>query len=141
MAGTGDRISGSFFLVLGLTLYFFINPTYIETVDGGNLAPSTFPNILALILAACGAILLFKPTTQNAPDLRAMFITIAYVAMLVAGLYAMSKFGFEYVAPLLSLAVMLAIGERRLLWLVLGVVVMPIVIWFLVTVVLGRALP
>ncbi len=141
MPGTVDRISGSFFLVLGLTLYFYVNPTYIETVDGGNLAPSTFPNILALIVAVCGAILLFKPTAQQAPDLRAMFITSTYVAMLVAGLYAMSKFGFEYVASVLALTIMLAIGERRPFWLLLGVVVIPALIWFLVTVVLGRALP
>lgn len=141
MAGTTDRISGTFFLILGLALHFFIIPNYIETVDGGNLAPSTFPNILAILLAACGAILLFKPTSQPVPDLYGMAITSAYVALLVAGLYAMSKFGFEYIAPILALVVMVAIGERRPLWLGLGVIAMPALIWFLVTVVLGRALP
>lgn len=141
MAGTGDRISGTFFLVLGLALYFIINPNYIETVDGGNLAPSTFPNILAIVLAVCGAILLFKPTTQQVPDLRSLIVTSAYVALLVVGLYSMSKFGFEYVAPFLALAIMLAIGERRPFWLGVGVVAMPALIWFLVTVVLGRSLP
>lgn len=141
MAGTGDRISGTFFLVLGLALYFFINPNYIETVNGGNLAPSTFPNILAIVLAVCGAALLFKPTTQQVPDLRNVLVTSAYVALLVVSLYAMSKFGFEYIAPVLALAIMVAIGERRPLWLGIGVVAMPGLIWFLVTVVLGRALP
>lgn len=141
MTGTGDRISGTFFLVLGLVLYFFVNPNYIETVDGGNLAPGTFPNILAIVLAACGAILILKPTNQRAPELRGLMITSAYVGMLVLGLYSMSKFGFEYIAPILALVIMLAIGERRPIWLGLGVVAMPAIIWFLVIVVLGRSLP
>lgn len=141
MTGTVDRISGAFFFVLGLVIYFLINPNFIETVDGGNLAPSTFPNILAIILAVCGAILLFKPTNQQVPDMRDMLVTSAYVAVLVAGLYSMSIFGFEYIAPILALVIMLAIGERRPLWLGSGVVAMPALIWFLVTVVLGRALP
>lgn len=141
MAGSGDRISGTFFLVLGLALYFFVIPNYIETVDGGNLAPSTFPNILAVILAVCGAILLFKPTAQQVPDLRSVLVTSIYVALLVVGLYGMSRFGFELIAPVLALAIMIAIGERRPLWLGMGVVAMPALIWFLVTLVLGRSLP
>lgn len=141
MAGTGDRISGTLFLVLGLALYFFINPNFIETVDGGNLAPSTFPNILAIVLALCGAILLFKPTSQQVPELRSVLVTSTYVALLIVGLYAMSIYGFEYIAPVLALAIMFAIGERRPLWLGIGVIAMPALIWFLVTVVLGRSLP
>ncbi len=141
MAGIGDRISGTFFLVLGLTMYLFVNPNYIESVNGGNISPNTFPNILSIIIAVCGTMLLFKPTTQQAPDLRSVAITSMYVLLLVVGLYAMSKFGFEYVAPVLAFVIMIAIGERRLHWLLLGIVGMPVLIWLLVTIVLGRALP
>ncbi len=70
-----------------------------------------------------------------------LMVTGAYTALLAAGIYTMSLFGFEYVAPVLALALMLMIGERRPLWLVLGTVVMPLIIWFLVTFALGRALP
>ncbi len=141
MVGLGDRISGTFFLLLGLTMYLYVNPNYIETVDGGNISPSTFPNILAIVLAVCGALLLYKPTAQQTPDIRSIAITTLYVLLLCIGLYAMSKVGFEYVAPILALVIMLAIGERRSLWLAIGVIGIPVLIWFLVTIALGRALP
>ena len=141
MVGLSDRISGTFFLILGLTMYLYINPNYIESVDSGSIAPRTFPNIISLIIAVCGGVLLFKPTSQKTPDLRSVGITAFYVLLLVIGLFAMSKYGFEYVAPGLALAIMLAIGERRPLWLTFGAVGMPLLIWFLVSVVLGRALP
>lgn len=141
MVGFSDRISGTFFLILGLTMYLFVNPVYIESVDGGNITPSTFPNILSIIIAICGALLLFKPTTQQPPDLRSVAITGLYVLLLTSGLYTMSRFGFEFVAPVLALFIMLAIGERRPVWLFTGVIGMPALIWFLVTIVLGRTLP
>lgn len=136
-----DRISGLFFLLLGLAMYFWVNPNYIESVDGGNLSPDTMPNILSIILAICGASLILKPTDEQIRNPILMAKTGLYVGLLVAGIYAMSLFGFEYVAPFLALAIMWLLGERRPLWLVLGVIVMPAVIWFLVTQVLGRALP
>ena len=141
MVGFSDRISGTFFVILGITMYLFVNPNYIESVDGGNLSPGAFPNILSIIIAVCGAVLLFKPTTQQTPDVRSVAITGLYVLLLIGGLYAMSKFGFEYVGPPLALVIMLAIGERRPGWLLAGAVGMPALIWFLVTIALGRALP
>lgn len=136
-----DRISGLFFLLLGLAMYFWVNPNYIESVDSRNLSPDTMPNILSIILALCGALLILKPTDEKIRNPILMAKTALYVGLLIAGIYAMSLFGFEYVAPFLALAIMWLLGERRPLWLILGVIVMPAVIWFLVTQVLGRALP
>lgn len=136
-----DRISGLFFMALGLAMYFWINPTYIETVEGGNLSPDTLPNIISIILAISGAFVLIKPTNHRIRDPALMAKTGLYVALLTTGLWAMSWFGFEYVAPVLALAIIWLIGERRPLWIALGVVVMPAIIWFLVTQLLGRALP
>lgn len=136
-----DRISGLFFLLLGLAMYFWVSPNYIESVDSRNLSPDTMPNILSIILALCGALLILKPTDEQIRNPILMAKTALYVGLLIAGIYAMSLFGFEYVAPFLALAIMWLLGERRPLWLVLGVIVMPAVIWFLVTQVLGRALP
>jgi len=141
MGMNADRFSGAFFLVLGLAMYFYVIPNYVEHVDEGNIAPATMPNIISLILAFCGAVLVLKPTDFQMRDPALMAKTGLYVAVLVAGIWAMSKFGFEYVAPVLALAIMWFIGERRPLWLVLGVIVMPAIIWFLVTQTLGRGLP
>ena len=67
-------------------------------------------------------------------------MVVLYLAVIAAGLFVMSFFGFVIVAPLLALAIMLLFGERRPLWLALGSLAMPAVIWFLVVQVLGRAL-
>lgn len=136
-----DRISGLFFMLLGLAMYFWVNPNYIETVEGGNISPDTLPNIISIILAVSGAFLALKPTDHQVRNPALMAKTGLYVALLVVGIWAMSWVGFEYVAPVLALAIMWFIGERRPFWLGLGVVAMPTIIWFLVTQVLGRALP
>jgi putative tricarboxylic transport membrane protein len=141
MAISADRVSGAFFFMFGLAMYFVVNPNYIETVASGNIAPATFPNVISIVIAVSGAILVLKPTNQRVRDVRSMTITAIYAALLAVGIYAMSWFGFEYVAPVLALTIMWIIGERRPFWLGLGAVGMPVIIWFLVTQVLGRALP
>lgn len=141
MAKSADRISGIFFLLFGLAMYFYVNPNYIETTDSGNISPNTVPNIVSIVIAICGTFLAIKPTNHRTRNPQSMAITGFYVVILATGLYAMSWVGFVYVAPVLALVIMWAIGERRPLWLGLGVVAMPAIIWFLVTQVLGRALP
>lgn len=141
MTVSADRLSGGFFCLFGLAMYFFVIPVYVENAEGGSLAPNTLPNIVSIIIAISGLLLAIKPTKQQMRDPRKMAITGIYVLLLVAGIYGMSIYGFEYVAPVLALAIMWIIGERRPLWLVSGVVIMPALIWFVVTQLLGRALP
>lgn len=141
MTISADRLSGAFFLLFGLAMYFLVIPEYVEVTDEGNLSPNTMPNIISLALAFCGALLVLKPTEHQLQDRRFFIKTGVYIAILAAGIYAMSLFGFEYIGPVLALAIMLMIGERRPLWLGAGVILMPLIIWFLVTHVLGRALP
>lgn len=138
---TADRISGAFFLLLGLAMYFLVNPSNIESVDGGNIDPDALPNVVSIVIAFCGLLLLLKPTSQQLYDVDSMLRTGMYVVLLAVGIYAMSWFGFEFVAPVMAFAIMWLVGERRLLWLILGTVGMPLLIWFLVIHALGRALP
>ena len=136
-----DRVSGAFFFLFGLAMYFLIIPEYVELNDEGNLSPNTMPNIISLVIAFFGAVLVLKPTPHQLQNMRYFVMTGTYIGILAAGIYAMSLFGFEYVGPVMALAIMLIIGERRPLWLGAGVIIMPLLIWFLVTYVLGRALP
>ena len=141
MGISADRVSGAFFLLFSLALYFLIIPHQVESPDGGNLAPQTVPNYIAMVIGLCGAALIVKPTSFKIQNTRSFMLAGAYAGILALGIYAMSLFGFEIVAPVLSLAIMLMIGERRPLWLIAGTVLMPLIIWFLVTYPLGRALP
>lgn len=138
---SADRLSGAFFLLFGLAMYFLVIPTYVEVADEGNISPNTLPNWISIVITLCGAALVLKPTPYQTQDLRHFVVTGAYVAVLVVGIYAMSLFGFVYVAPMLALAIMIMIGERRPLWLFAGAIVMPAIIWFFVEYVLHRVLP
>ena len=68
MGLNADRVSGAFFLLLGLAMYFLVIPNYVESVEGGNLAPKTLPNIISLIIAVGGGVLVLKPTEQQLRD-------------------------------------------------------------------------
>lgn len=136
-----DRLCGLFFVLFGLMLFFYLIPTQIETVDYGAIRPKTMPQILSVIMGVFGAILMLRPSDgtdlQQVPWLKSARI----VAILVAGLMLIAQFGFVYIAAPLSLALMRIMGERRPLWLGLGVLGMPALIWFAVTVLLERPLP
>lgn len=138
---SADRISGAFFLLLGLALYFVVIPAQVETPEGGNLAPQTVPNFISFVLIICSACLIVRPTDHETRGARSLVLGGAYAGVLALCIFVMSRFGFEMVAPFMSLAIMLMIGERRPLWLLGGAILMPLLIWFLVTYPLGRALP
>jgi putative tricarboxylic transport membrane protein len=141
MTNSADRLTGAFFLIFGLAMVFLVIPAYVEAPEGGNLSPRTLPYVVAWVISVCGGLLILKPTTHQAPDGRFFMQAGAYVAVLGGSIYAMSLFGFIYVAPALALVIMLMIGERRPLWLGIGAVLMPAAIWFLVTQLLERGLP
>ncbi len=138
---SADRLSGAFFAVFGLVMYFLVNPGFIEVVDTGNIRPETVPNWLALVIAGCGALLALRPTQHRAGAPQQTVRAGLFLAVLCAGVWAMSHLGFLIVAPLLALVLMLLIGERRPVWLGLGVAGVPAIVWLLVEVLLDRPLP
>ena len=138
---TSDRASGLFFLLSGALLYMTVIPAFVEKADGGWLQPGTVPNAAALVMALCGAVLVAKPTSHATQNAREFLRAGLFFALIAAGLYAISRFGFVYAAPGLAMAIMLCLGERRLLWLLTGAAVMPAAIWYLVAIILERALP
>lgn len=141
MKMTADRASGLFFVLFGLVLYLIIIPKFVEQVDGGWLHPDTIPSALAIVLTLCGALLMLRPT-RHRPQPASEFVKAGiYFGLLLLGLFAMGRFGFVYVAPVIALVVMGLIGERRPGWLIGGVVILPAAIWVLVVQVLDRALP
>ena len=141
MTVSADRASGAFFLLLGLVTYFLVVPNFVETVEGGILAPASMPNAISLIIAFCGGLLILKPSPHSLPARHFFTAAGTYAVVLAAALFPMAVFGFEFVAPLLALLLMLMAGERRLLWLAVGAVAVPGAIWFFVSQLLDRALP
>lgn len=141
MVLSADRASGFFFFIVATITYFYVIPTFVETADSGSIHPDTFPNALSLLIAICGLILAVKPTKHRLHSGRDMVMSGVYFTVICACLYAMTFFGYVVVSPFMALILMLLIGERRPTWLIVGVVVMPTIIWLIVEVLLERGLP
>lgn len=141
MSNPKDRISGLFFLLFGLFVFFYLIPYHVETVDYGSLRPKNLPQVLAIVIGLFGISLMIRPANsddhQAAPWLKSGLV----VLILACGLWLISWFGFVYVAPFIALALMLMMGERRIPWLLAGVVGIPAIIWFCVVFLLERPLP
>lgn len=136
-----NRLLGLFFAVFGLLLLLVVIPYQTEIVDSGRMKPQTLPNAMAVVIALAGVFLALRPRGAVDYDRRNAGRAALYLGLVTAGVYLISLFGFEIVAPLLALTLMLFIGERRPLWLLFGVAGVPFVIWLTVPVLLNRPLP
>lgn len=136
-----NRLLGLCFTGFGLLLLFIVIPRHTEVVGYGWMRPQTLPNAMAIVIAAAGAVLALRPRGAVDFEWRRAARAALYLALLAVGVYLISLYGFELVAPLLALAMMVLIGERRPLWLAIGAAGVPFVIWLVVPVLLGRSLP
>jgi putative tricarboxylic transport membrane protein len=138
---TLNRLSGLVVVLAGAVLLLWIIPSHTETVDSGWLRPATLPNITSIVLIITGLLHLIFPTGQESFELvHTLRILLIFVISLIA-LYLMKLLGFLIAAPLFVLVLMILVGERRLLWLASGIVLIPVAIWIAVDIVLNRPLP
>jgi len=138
---TPNRISGIVVAVFGLVLLFWIIPRHTEAVYQGWLRPETLPIITAVVAIITSIIHIIFPTGKVDFDVkRAMRAGLFFVVSLLA-LYLMHVVGFLLSAPLMILVLMLMIGERRPLWLITGIVILPLAMWSTIELLLGRPLP
>ena len=138
---TLNRISGLVVAVLGLILLFWIIPRHTETVDSAWLRPATLPIITVVIILISSIVHLIFPTGKAEFDVSlALRAGLCFIISL-AGLLLMHHAGFLIAAPLMIMALMLLIGERRPLWLFAGIIVIPLAMWSSVVLLLNRPLP
>ncbi|MQY43980.1 hypothetical protein GG681_15140 [Epibacterium sp. SM1969] len=137
---TAERFLTGAIVVFGLVFLIRVLPTQVETVDFGRIVPSTVPTIALVILTAAAVVQLFTSKSSVTVDLLVCIRAALFVAMMVLAVWLMQRFGFEYVAPVLAISVMLLIGERRWHWLVIGGGVIPIGVWLIVERLLDRTL-
>lgn len=136
-----NRLSGIVALALGLAIIFILIPIETEPVDYGWLKPATLPLVAAVIISVGGLLHLFFPKGEVQLALTDSIRALAYLFAGLLGLWGMKQFGFKITAPLMMLGIMLAIGERRWLWLLGGSVLLPGTIWFCIEFLLERPLP
>lgn len=136
-----NRLSGLVVFLLGLAIFFILIPIETETVDYGWLRPATLPSIAAVVISFGGLFHLALPNGKVDLKLRTTLKALFFLSAAIASLWGMSRFGFIVTAPLMMLGIMLAIGERRLLWLFVGSALLPAFIWFCIEFLLKRPLP
>ena len=141
MSHFADRVGGAFFIVFGLVLYFAVIPAQTEPAESGWIFPDTVPNAIAWLLCILGGWLLLSPSIVEAKAWRTFPRSTLFLILIVGGTILMDYAGFVWVAPFLAMCLMWLMGERRKLWLGLGVLMIPALIWVLVVPVLERVLP
>ena len=135
-----ERIVTAGILVFGLTFLFFVLPQQVETVSFGRVFPSTLPTALLWIIIAAAVVQMLNLQEETELDVLVVIRAAGYLALLIASAWVMRHLAFEYVALVLSLSVMLLIGERRWYWLLIGGTAIPLGIWLLVERMLDRTL-
>jgi putative tricarboxylic transport membrane protein len=136
-----NRLLGLFFAAFGALMLLVVIPWQTEVIEYGWMRPRTLPNAMAAVIAAAGLILAMRPRGEIVFERRRAARAALYFAAVLAAVWLISLFGFELVAPVLALGLMLLLGERRPLWLAIGVIGVPLAIWLAVPVLLDRPLP
>jgi len=134
-----NRWTGIACSVFGLCLILFIIPDQVDAIEDSGIQPTTIPKATAWIILVAGAIHALFPTGDTTFDKEETVRAAIYLAIVGGGVFAMSQVGFEYVAPVMILAIMAVMGERR--WYVLWTIALPVGIWAMLEFWLNRPLP
>ena len=136
-----NRLSASFFIFLGLAFIYFIFPIEIEKLDYGWVRPQTLPNICAFLLIIFGIVQFIFPKGKVVLEFEQILWSGVFVSAAFIAVFGFHYLGFIYTAPIFALSIMFLLGEKRILWLLLGVFLVPFIIWLTVQELLGRFLP
>ena len=126
---------------LVLLLLFWIIPQHTETVDYGWLRPATLPIITTAIVIITSIIHILLPSGKVDFDMSLALRAGLIFVISLSGLFLIHLAGFLVAAPILMAFLMLVIGERRPIWLITGIVLIPLAMWSTIELLLKRPLP
>ncbi|MDF0603439.1 tripartite tricarboxylate transporter TctB family protein [Psychromarinibacter sp. C21-152] len=143
--GPGDRAltRGAGFAVLAFAavLWVWIIPWQVDASGTGWMRPRTLPLICAAGLGIGGALLAVVPAGLTDLRPRAHLKAAGLLVIAAVAVWAMARWGFLWVAPVLAAALVAILRERRPLWIAATVIGVPGAIWLAVVELLGRSLP
>jgi len=134
-----SRIVGAAITGIGLVITFLVVPNQTEDVSRAVIQPATLPMIYGIGIALCGLTIVARPTPDSGE--RALFPFLRILFFTVATCFVMEYLGYLVLAPALVLSLMLYMGERRPVWLLIGVLAIPLAGWVGFGMLLGRQLP
>lgn len=139
---TLERVLGTLVTLFGIWLLLIGIP--INVIELGDEVPSPrlFPQIGAWIFVVGGfAQILFVKGNTRLPELRQFARYVLVSCLLLLMVLLMENFGYIVGAMALMAALMVVVFERRLLWVSIAVIAVPITVWLLFEKVLERPLP
>lgn len=136
-----NRLVGAGSALFGVLMLVLIIPRQTVEMSYGAMSPSGFPTFAAALIAVLGCLQAIRPTGSVELHFGETARMLAAVLFTLVAVLSMERFGFLMAAPLFTLGIMLFAGERRAIWLVIGGLLSPALIWCLFEVMLERPLP
>lgn len=138
---TTNRLCAFSMFLFSLAMILYVIPNQTEAVSYGWVKPDSLPNIACYSIAACALFQFLFDQSKVEFDAEELLKSLFFLTLGLGSLYAMGRFGFMVVSPVLALLIMLMVGEKRPLWLFSGVVLVPACIWLIIVTLLERQLP
>ena len=136
-----ERVVGGLLAAAGFATAFWLIPSHTELTPTAALPARAVPTVAAIGIAICGLVQAFKPIPIPNPAQGVATKTALAISICALTWVGLAFVGFEVTASLLAIGLMLLMGERRPLWLAIGGIVLPILIWTVFEIVLRRPLP
>lgn len=139
---TLDRILGGAAVLFGGFLLLYAIPANVRMVEGAMPYPAMFPQIAAWLFVGLGIIQFFFVKSEvEFPSLKRFATFFVAVGLTLIALLFVEQFGYLPVMIALLGSIIFLVRERRPLWMVVGVLGLPIGVWVLFELILHRPLP
>ncbi|PCI05133.1 MAG: hypothetical protein COB78_00485 [Hyphomicrobiales bacterium] len=136
-----ERILGGGAAIFGAFLLLYLIPNFVTDSDG-MMSPTLFPSIAAWMFILFGSIQAITSSEPLKLPSAREFIRSGMIALIVlAAILAMEWLGFLIVATAFMAILTMFMYERRPIWLVATIIVMPICVWLVFELLLRRPLP
>lgn len=134
------RIASAVIAVGCIAFLLLVLPEQVDAFASGVIRPATIPAATLVLMAISAMVMVFEPMKEKDANAEFLVRMAFIVACFFCALITLNFIPFQYVMPVFAFVTMVQIGERRWLWLIAGSLV-PVLVWFLIEVVLGRPLP
>lgn len=136
-----ERIMGGAAAAFGGFLILYLIPNYVTYVEG-MMSPTLFPSIAAWLFLILGLIQMITSSEPiTLPSTREFLRTAVVALVMFTSIFVMGWVGYLIVAFAFMAILTVFMYERRPVWMVSTIIVMPIGVWLFFEVLLRRPLP
>lgn len=136
-----ERLIGGGAILLGAFLLFYLIPDQVVSMQGA-VDPSLFPRVAAWLFVGLGIVQLLTKTQTTMGVDRAQFLRVCFLCLVALFcIILMPIVGYLAASVGLMIVVCSVMFEKRWLWLVTSVVVVPVCVWLAFEILLRRPLP